>query len=76
MNHDPGATASDFFNSLLDEKYRGRELHVAFIIGDTYFAYPHDHILSVVEERGQIDKTVSWGAAWQLYLAEPSGLGS
>ncbi|TWH23334.1 MULTISPECIES: hypothetical protein [unclassified Aminobacter] len=44
----------------LDQKYRGRELHVAFILGETCFVYPHDIVLSAVEERGRIGQTVSW----------------
>lgn len=44
----------------LDEKYRGRGLHVAFILGDACYVYSHDDVLSAVEERGQIAKTTSW----------------
>jgi hypothetical protein len=65
----------------LDEKYRGRELHVAFISGDTCFVYPHDVMLSAVEERGRIGNTVSWSQrgnyswpslpAWAAELLQP-----
>ncbi|TPN35986.1 hypothetical protein [Mesorhizobium sp. B1-1-6] len=42
------------------KKYCGRDLHIAFILGDDCYVYPHDDVLAAVVGRGQIGETVSW----------------
>lgn len=43
-----------------DEKYRGKNLYVAFEDGGTWYLYPHDALLEVVLKSTTIRGTDSW----------------
>lgn len=43
-----------------DEKYRGKDLWVAFNDGETWYLYPHDELLAQVLEVTGIRATPSW----------------
>jgi hypothetical protein len=42
------------------EKYRGKDLHVAFANGDTWYLYDHDELLVKVLNSTSIGTTRSW----------------
>ena len=42
------------------EKYRGKDLYVAFEDGGTWYLYPHDDVLAVVLEETNVSNTDSW----------------
>ena len=42
------------------EKYRGKDLYVAFEHGGTWYLYPHDDVLAVVLEETNVGNTESW----------------
>ena len=42
------------------EKYRGKELYVAFAEGDTWYLYPHDELLAKILANTTIGTSASW----------------
>jgi hypothetical protein len=44
----------------LDKKYRNRGLYLCFPIGDVWFLYPHDELLSEVLAKTTVGRTKSW----------------
>lgn len=44
----------------LDNKYCGKDVYVAFLIGNECYVYPHDTILKAVLARGNVSETRSW----------------
>ncbi len=44
-----------------EKKYEGNGLHVAFAVGETWYLYPHDELLSQVLNATNIGATESWG---------------
>ena len=42
------------------EKYRDKELYVAFAEGDTWYLYPHDELLAKVLANTTISTSASW----------------
>jgi len=45
---------------LLDTKYTGRNIRIAFLAGSNCYVYPHDEVLGQVLDRGKINETSSW----------------
>lgn len=45
---------------VLDKKYCGKNLHIAFLVRDECYVYPHDAILEAVLARGDLSDTASW----------------
>jgi len=43
-----------------EKKYEGNGLHVAFAVGETWYLYPHDELLSRVLNATNIGATESW----------------
>lgn len=43
-----------------DKKYFGNDLFVAFAVGDTWYLFPHDDVLSQVLEATNVGATESW----------------
>ena len=43
-----------------EEKYRGKNLYVAFEHEGTWYLYPHDDVLAVVLEETNVSNTDSW----------------
>jgi hypothetical protein len=44
----------------LDQKYEGKDIHIAFRHGDQCYVYPHDDMVAHVEDMGKINSSVSW----------------
>lgn len=42
------------------EKYRGKDLWIAFRDGDDWYLFPHDDVLTQIRESGRLDGTQSW----------------
>lgn len=66
----------------IDRKYRGKDIHIAFVMGDKTFLYPHDVFVDHIEANGLIgDDSVSWHEkglwswpsppAWAMRFLEP-----
>ena len=46
---------------IIDRKYQGKGIHVAFIHGDDVYLYDHDALVCFMEENGKIGaSSVSW----------------
>ena len=46
---------------MIDRKYQGKEIHVAFIHGDAVYLYDHDQLVSHLEENGLIGtESITW----------------
>jgi hypothetical protein len=45
---------------VVDRRYCGKNIHIAFLVKDDCYAYPHDVILEAVLARGYISETTSW----------------
>jgi hypothetical protein len=45
---------------VIDKDYEGKDLHVAFLVGDECYVYPHDEFLKAVLKRGALSETKSW----------------
>ena len=46
---------------IIDRKYQGKNIHIAFIHGDTFYLYDHDRLVAHVEAHGLIgDEAVTW----------------
>ncbi len=46
---------------VIDRKYQGKDIHIAFIHGDATFLYDHDHLVRHLEDNGLIgDGSVTW----------------
>ena len=43
------------------EKYRGKNLYVAFFRKPDWYLYPHDEVLAKVLQETGVAKTISWG---------------
>jgi hypothetical protein len=43
-----------------ERKYFGNGLHVAFAVGDTWYLFPHDELLSQVLDATNVGATESW----------------
>ena len=44
----------------LDQKYEGKDIHIAFRHGDQCYVYPHDEMVEQVEKLGKISSSASW----------------
>lgn len=44
----------------LDQKYEGKDIHIAFRHGEQCFVYPHDEMVERVEALGKISSSASW----------------
>jgi hypothetical protein len=42
------------------KKYRGKDLYVAFGVGEAWYLYPHDELLAKILKATTISSTVSW----------------
>lgn len=57
----------------LYEKYRGKDLHIAFLTSNACYVYPHDDVLALVEPRGRFGETASWTERrWYSWPTLPS----
>lgn len=46
---------------VIERKYQGKDIHIAFIHGDTVYLYNHDQLVSHLESNGLIgDESVTW----------------
>lgn len=46
---------------VIDRKYQGKGIHIAFILGDVAYLYDHDRLVAYLEESGLIgDASVTW----------------
>ncbi|MEL7346701.1 MAG: hypothetical protein AAFN17_03005 [Pseudomonadota bacterium] len=55
----------------IDRKYLGRNIHVAFPDGDTWYLAPHDEMVSIAEGLGYTT-SASWQERGQYHSARPS----
>jgi len=44
----------------LDQKYEGKDIHIAFRHGEQCYVYPHDEMVKRVEKLGNISSSASW----------------
>lgn len=44
----------------LDQKYEGKDIHIAFRHGYQCYVYPHDEMVEQVEKLGNISSSASW----------------
>jgi hypothetical protein len=46
---------------VIDRKYLGKDVHIAFLLGDSLYLYPHDGLVAHLEEHRLIgDDSVTW----------------
>lgn len=46
---------------VIERKYQGKDIHIAFINGDAMYLYDHDRLVSHLEANGLIgDESVTW----------------
>lgn len=46
--------------AVIDQKYLGKELHIAFREGRQWFLYPHDIVVEQILEQTGVGQTSSW----------------
>lgn len=44
----------------IDEKYCGKDIHIAFLDGDDCYVYRHDEVMNQVLSQNKINNTKSW----------------
>ena len=61
---------------VIDRKYQGKGIHVAFILGDAAYLYDHDRLVAHLEANGLIgDDSLTWHQKGRSELADPARLG-
>ena len=45
---------------MIDDKYTGKGLYIAFIDGDRVYLYPHDELAQQIDTAGRVNGSVSW----------------
>jgi hypothetical protein len=51
----------------LAKKYIGRDIHVCFPSGDTWYLFPHDEILNIIIDTKNIEESTSWMASGEYH---------
>lgn len=60
----------------LDKKYVGKDIHIAFLLGEDCFLYPHDELLGLVLDNGALDaESERWRVHGQRHWPAPPAWG-
>ena len=54
----------------IDKKYLGKDLYIAFRLKSDWYVFPHDEIVTALEDRKIYTETVSWANSENYSVSE------
>jgi len=56
----------------IDQKYEGKQIHIAFRHGKDYYIYPHDEMMEWILETSNVGNTATWRNTGRHHSRQPT----